>query len=497
MVAIKRKSTTTRSGGNKRILFDSSNISPPITPEKQRTGTFDIKPDDPAVKQLFPSSASSSSTQLPLTPPTTPKKPKSSVYSQVKAIFQRGYRDKSVNETGYLVGREEEGQDINEFLHNNITRNTCDSIYLTGPPGSGKSEQLELSMSYNQQLFHEKHCKVININCMVLMNPQHIFKQILMELSTNKDVTYKSSNNDLYKALKDGIPGIRHAVIILDEIDSLLTKNQEVLISLFKLANKGLSESFSTKCLLVGISNSLDLTNTLLPKLSKYDINPQLVNFRPYTFEKMKSIVVSKLKRFLDANKENLPPIGTADKDGGANKETIPIVNMAAILLCCKKTASTTGDLRKCFDIIYKGIELIEFEHRQSTQAYDIITAPKVSISHIAKVCNINYGNSILSKLTYLQQLILVYLINMENQDNDPSKPLTVNRFYDYWIKNQQQGIPVIRKSEFLELLPNMESLSVIMLSTQKNLRIISSNVNYQEFKKSLDNPRLKALLTV
>lgn len=472
------------------LLFDG-----PITPETQRYTGFDIKPDEPAKKQLFPSSNS-----LPLSPPTTPRKKKSSIYSQVKAIFQRGCKDKSTSRTGYLIGREEEGQDINEFLRHNILGGKCNSLYLTGPPGSGKSEQLELSLNYNQKLFNENQCKLVNINCMTLINPQDIFKQISIQL----DLEARGNDDELFETLQKGIDSTHHVIIILDEIDSLLTKNQDILINLFKLSNRNLSKSFTTKCLLIGISNSLDLTNTLLPKLFKYNINPKLVNFKPYNFDKMKSIIVCKLQQFLEVNKENLPPMNdkeSIDKESIDKKpidKDIPIINMSAILLCCKKTASVTGDLRKCFDVIYKSIELIESEYRQNILEYNLLTAPKVSISHVAKVCNINYGNSILTKLTYLQQLILIHLINLENdEDNNSSSPLTINKFYDYWVKQQQQqpGTPIVKKSEFLELLPNLESLSVIRLCTQKNNVIINSNVNYQDFKKSVDNPKLKSLL--
>lgn len=419
------------------------------------------------------------------TPPTTPTKPKS-VYSHAKAMFQRGC-PKPNHENGCLIGRELEALDISDFFTKNIKNKTCNCLYLTGPPGSGKSEQLDLTLKHHHTLFSRS--KIIKINCMVLLNPQEIFQKILMEMG--QPATNTSTSEDLYQVLKEGKDVL--VVILLDEIDSLLTKNQQILINLFKLSNKALSPNFNTKCLLVGISNSLDLTNTLLPKLFKYDINPKVVNFSAYTFDKMKLILVGKLHGLLDGNKENVPPgLDPADpalaKTGlvPAKKET-PIVSMSAILLCCKKTASTTGDLRKCFDLIYKSIELVEAEQRQSTASFNLITAPKVSINHIAKVCNINYGNSILTKLTYLQQLILVHLMNLE----ELGSAITVNAFYDYWLKHNQN---LVKKSEFLELLPNLEALSVITLTTRKAVTVIRSNVNYQEVKRSLPQ-KLQLLL--
>lgn len=463
-----------------KVLADKTNIllSPPVTPEKKRVVDFNIKKDDDkAVRALFPS------------PPTTPTKPKTNIYSQTKGIFQRGYQ-LSDNGSEYLVGRETEGSEINDFIRNNIVNQTCDNLYVSGPPGSGKTAQLDLSISQyltsepksSNIIINNRKCKIIKINCMILMNPNEIFKQICNELKTK---------NNLYEVLADGYEDYNSIMIVLDEIDYLLTKDQNVLIELFNLSNKKLSPKLKTKCLMIGIANSLDLTNKLLPKLDKGGIESKVINFKPYSFDKMKSIVTQKLKSLVEVDKENI------------QDTFIPIINASAILLCCKKIASTTGDLRKCFDVLYKSIELLEQESKtknpQELSRYNLITAPKVSISHIAKICNLDYGNDILNKLTYIQRIIMVYLIKFENDPNVTSD-ITVNTFYEYYknVEISTNNLTRVNRSEFLEIITNLESLSIIRLSDNKNIGIkhIQNNVNYQDFKKSVSSiNQLKYLL--
>lgn len=55
---------------------------------------------------------------------------------------------------------------------------------------------------------------------------------------------------------------IRFSVVILDEIDQLATKDQDVLYKIFEWAT-----SASSRLVLIGIANALDMTDRLLPRL--------------------------------------------------------------------------------------------------------------------------------------------------------------------------------------------------------------------------------------
>src|SRR5438045_4022381 len=149
-------------------------------------------------------------------------------------------------------------------------------------------------------------------------------------------VPRKRSSNDLY-------------LVTLDEIDHVLTLDVEFMYKLFEWALQK-----SSRLILIGIANALDLTDRLLPRLKARDLKPRLLPFLPYTAAQIKTIIITRLKSLL--------PL--ADQAG----DFVPFLHLAAIELCSRKVSSQTGDLRKAFDICRRAIELVEAETIQKHQ---------------------------------------------------------------------------------------------------------------------------------
>ena len=144
-----------------------------------------------------------------------------------------------------------------------------------------------------------------------------------------------------------------NSVVVLDEIDHLMTKDQEILHSLFEWSLSPLS-----RLILIGIANALDLTDRFLPRLKARNLKPELLPFHPYSAPQITSVITSRLKSLL-------PP--------GAPADHVPFIHPAAIQLCSRKVAAHTGDLRKAFDMCRRGLELLETElkdkHRRQLAA--------------------------------------------------------------------------------------------------------------------------------
>ena len=76
-------------------------------------------------------------------------------------------------------------------------------------------------------------------------------------------------------------------LLVLDEVDQLRTKDQSVLYTVFEWPAVQ-----NSRLALVGIANSLDLINRVLPRLQvKAAYKPTLLHYPPYTkFQKFQKI---------------------------------------------------------------------------------------------------------------------------------------------------------------------------------------------------------------
>lgn len=459
------------------------------------------------------------------TPPTTPEKNSvvdlssqikgcgktlsfgtDSIYSKAKSLFQRG----STNEQEKsLVGRESEAELLASFLESAISNQACSSLYISGPPGTGKTAQTNVTLDWLSGNARGDSCKVagstvkiIRLNCMTVSKPDNVFHELYTSI-TGQPSTRKRLFDDFYAFLSNKSE-YDSVVICLDEMDYLITKDQQVLFQLFHCASHLKSSVLQTKLVVVGISNALDLTDKFLPRLRSNGFNPETLQFLPYTSDQIKRVVTSKLNSLTEENKEN-----------ASAGSSISLMHPSAIQMCCRKCASITGDLRKAFDICYKSIELVEQHARKQPNFADLTvqTAPKVLLSHVAKVCSLSFGDTSHQKinaLNLLQKAVLCCLFDNEKNfasSGSGSSIVTVNELYEFYSKvsvvASENLLGKLKKGEFLEIISGLDSSSAVILSTAKGFssvdigkKIIRPNVPFAEVLKATENqPVLKRIL--
>jgi hypothetical protein len=171
-------------------------------------------------------------------------------------------------------------------------------------------------------------------------------------------------------------------VIILDEMDALITREQAVLYQLFELP-----ELKHSRAVLIGVANSIDLTIRLLPRLQACGWEPLMITFPAYNAVELEQLLTQRLT--------SLP-----FKDALAT-----VVGRGALQLCAKRVAAANGDMRKClgatrtaFDIL-AGEAQAELKAKQTAEeegegeeegavAPRVTKATKMTISHMAQALN-------------------------------------------------------------------------------------------------------------
>jgi cell division control protein 6 len=139
---------------------------------------------------------------------------------------------------------------------------------------------------------------------------------------------------------------------VIDEVDRLATSNMEqsVLYQLFSWA----AEQPKSRLVLIGIANSIDLTQRLLPNLERTNVKVTLIDFVAYSKTQMESIVRSRLKQDGEEEEEEEERKRRGKVDPSL---LLRFVQEQAISFCCAKVQNSSGDLRHCLRVLSLAVD--------------------------------------------------------------------------------------------------------------------------------------------
>ncbi|TKA72116.1 hypothetical protein B0A55_06524 [Friedmanniomyces simplex] len=339
---------------------------------------------------------------------------------------------------------------------------------------------------------------------MSVRNAKDLAQKLAEDLGLKEDAGFEY----LQSCFVGGKAGDSHKyVVILDEVDRLVDMDLELLYSLFQW-----SMLASSRVVLIGIANALDLTDRFLPRLKSRNLKPELLPFMPYAAAQIAEVLTLKLRSLVPANSSNLP-----------------FVQPAALQFCAKKVAAQTGDLRKAFDICRRSIDLVEQEAREhdatavlqdspsktplmeninlssppsprsrgqghskgrTMTIYTLDTAPKATIAHMARVTAQVFGNGTTQRLSTLnlqQKAVLCALAALEKRKRDmqvertmfatPSKhnnhnaaPSIKQLFEAYSnLCKREKLLHPLSSGEFRDVVSGLETLSLVSGADGKN----------------------------
>jgi len=205
------------------------------------------------------------------------------------------------------------------------------AIYLSGAAGTGKTSTVNLVLKMLQKFKYFTGTQILNFNCMNFTSPKAIFKKLgeeLLGISTKVETVINKLDNFFSEHTNT-------VILVADEIDQLVTKDQDVLYKLFEW-----TQIPKSRVILIGIANSRDLMHRCLPRLQAKRCEPLFLNFLPYNKKQIEDII-----------KNRLIPFELPDK--------VPIIEHDAIELCARKISTSSGDLRKGLQIVQKSNRIL------------------------------------------------------------------------------------------------------------------------------------------
>uniref|UniRef100_A0A8D2LDY7 Cell division control protein n=1 Tax=Varanus komodoensis TaxID=61221 RepID=A0A8D2LDY7_VARKO len=468
----------------KRLGDDNlCNITQPLTcsPTKQSKKENSFSPDSPKRRTLLfcehssPKSPTNNSNLVSTllhrsqeTPNTSPHrytkkehvctrlfKQEGTCYQQAKSLLHTAVPEQ-------LHAREKETAVLHQFLREHVCREKPGSLYISGAPGTGKTACL------NRALLDLKTelagSQTIVLNCMTLRSSQAVFPAIAEQLG--QAGADKTARSDVLRKLEKRLTSENESMVlvVLDEMDQLDCKGQDVLYRVFEWPSLT-----NSRVILIGIANALDLTDRILPRLhARPKCKPQLLNFLPYDKEQLATILQERLKQVSGEQ----------------------VLDNAAIQFCARKVSAISGDARKALDICRRAIEIVESDVKSQTvlKLLPALVPKQVGLLHVSRVISDVYGDRMAAQGSCggadsfpLQQKILVCSLLLLTKQQKV-KEVTMGKLHEAYSRVcRKQQMVAVDQSECLSLSTLLDSRGIVALKKAKEPRLTKVFLKIEE----------------
>ncbi|KAK9509919.1 hypothetical protein O3M35_004806 [Rhynocoris fuscipes] len=367
-----------------------------------------------------------------------------------------------------LPGREDKIDEISSIFYECLEMKKSATVYISGPPGTGKTACLNYIMQLPKI---SKGFKTVYVNCTGIKSSGAVYRKVADELMLNLKCR---TEKDFQKAIQNYIQSDhRMILLILDEIDQLESKRQSILYSIFEwplLPN--------SHVVLVGIANALDLTDRVLPRLkAKIQFQPTIIAFAPYSKQQIIDILSERLKEV------------------GVEK----ILTGGALQLLASKLAAISGDIRKALDLARRVVELAQSKEQngKTVSLQEVLTVVNDVYSTSVSLCSAS--NSTSGEPFPLQQKLLVCTALLARK-HSKSRDLTLGKLHDIYRKVCGKcNLSALDLSEFLSLAELVESRGVIRIQGKIKNRLSKVIMQWDETEVATalkDKELLASILT-
>ncbi|CAK7565534.1 MAG: Origin recognition complex, subunit 1 [Sporothrix epigloea] len=241
-----------------------------------------------------------------------------------------------------LPCRESEFSLVYSHLEAAITEGTGSCIYISGTPGTGKTatvREVVSSLDLAVQSDELDDFIFVEINGMKITDPHQAYS-LLWEALKGQRVSPGQALDLLEHEFSNPSPRRVPCVVLMDELDQLVTKNQGVMYNFFNWP--GLRHS---RLIVLAVANTMDLPERTLSNKISSRLGLTRITFPGYNHEQLMKIIQSRL--------EGVP---------GAT------VDLDAIQFASRKVAAVSGDARRALDICRRAVEMAEAEVGQKQQ---------------------------------------------------------------------------------------------------------------------------------
>ncbi|XP_065866888.1 origin of replication complex subunit 1B-like [Euphorbia lathyris] len=249
--------------------------------------------------------------------------------------------------------RNKEMEEISAFIKGAICDDQClgRCLYIYGVPGTGKTMSVHAvlrNLKSEVDSGNMRPYSFVEVNGLKLASAENIYRVIYEALSGYR-VGWKKALQLLNERFSEGKVGNddnRPCILLIDELDLLVTRNQSVLYNILDWPTRPHSQ-----LIVIGIANTMDLPEKLLPRISSR-LGIQRLCFGPYKYQQLQEIISSRLKGI----------------DAFENQ---------AIEFASRKVAAISGDARRALEICRRAAEIADYRLKHLSPKADLTATGK------------------------------------------------------------------------------------------------------------------------
>lgn len=235
-----------------------------------------------------------------------------------------------------LPCREDEFATVYSHLESAITANTGSCIYISGTPGTGKTATVrEVVAALNVAVGADEldDFVFVEINGMKVTDPHQSYS-LLWEALKGQRVSPSHALELLEGEFSTPSPRRVPCVVLMDELDQLVTRSQGVMYNFFNWP-----QLKHSRLIVLAVANTMDLPERTLSNKISSRLGLTRITFPGYTHQQLIKIIESRLEG-----------VGQV------------VVEPDAVQFASRKVAAVSGDARRALDVCRRAVEIAEAE---------------------------------------------------------------------------------------------------------------------------------------
>ncbi|MDY4579995.1 MAG: orc1/cdc6 family replication initiation protein [Candidatus Methanarcanum hacksteinii] len=347
-------------------------------------------------------------------------------------------KDKKVLQTTYLPDelphRKDQIDKIASIISTALNGEKPSNIMIYGMTGTGKTAVINyIGKELNKIDPDKDHCFYLYVNCEIIDTAYGILYDIAKQFidDINQKIPFTGwSFEKLYKEFYEEIESrSRVFIIILDEIDHMISKKGDDIFYYLAKINEHLSRS---KVSIIGISNNSKFQEMLEPK-AKSRFGGESIIFPPYTKKELEDILFDRIKDVFEPN----------------------VLDDSVVEYCAALASRNDGDARMAIDLLRTATDIAERNgDSEITTAH--VKSAKSSIE-------IDVVEESIKSLATQTKILLLSIIKISEKSNEI---ITTGDVYnEYRDIASIINVPILTQRRIGDLIQELDMMGLINAS--------------------------------